>query len=769
MSSEDTRTLRLRVPEMDCSSCATTVGSAMTDLPGVESVDTRPGSGIAVVTYDPGAVERETLVSAVERAGYAVKGASDDDATDVPRSEARASVWRSARAKKTAVGGVLLAVGLVAEFGLAPIPVATVGPVGPVGLVEFVLADLLFLGAVAAAGQEILRGGVVAARQRNLGIDFLMSAAIVGAITASLVGDETLYVEAATLAVLFSIAELLEGYAMDRARNSLRELVDLAPDEATVVRDGEEVTVPVDEVTVGDRVVVRPGEKIPTDGDVLEGESAVDESPVTGESVPVDKQPGDAVYAGTMNEGGYLELQVTAPPGEDTLSQVIRLVEDAEAKKTDREQFVERFSNYYTPLMVSLAVAVTVGPPLLLGAPWLEWFVTGITLLVLACPCAFVISTPVTVVAGITSAARHGVLVKGGTHLEAMGGVDAIALDKTGTLTKGELSVTDVVPVGDRTETDVLRCARGLEARSEHPIGEAIVAHAEAAAVEVTEPTSFESLTGEGVQATLDGTRHYAGKPGLFDDLGFELDHAHVVDPSGELAGEVREMCDRQGCLNLVEDTIPRLQDEGKTVVLVGTEDSLEGIVAVADELRPGAAETVARLRDLGIEPVMLTGDNERTARAIAEQVGITDYRAGLMPDEKVAAVEELLGEYDSVAMVGDGVNDAPALATATVGIAMGAAGSDAAIETADIALLGDDIGRLPYLATLSKKATGVIRQNVWSSLGLKLLLAVGAVTGYVGVALAVLLGDAGMTVGVTGNAMRLSRVEAEEFGEARE
>jgi len=441
----------------------------------------------------------------------------------------------------------------------------------------------------------------------------------------------------------------------------------------------------------------------------------------------------------------------------------VRLVEDAEAEKTDREQFVERFSDYYTPLMVTLAIAVTVGPPLLVGGAWLEWFVVGITLLVLACPCAFVISTPVTVVAGITSAAKHGVLVKGGSYLEAMGDVDAVALDKTGTLTKGELAVTDVVPVGDRTETDVLRCARGLEARSEHPIGRAIVTHADDEGVAETEPGSFESLTGEGVRATLDGTAHYAGKPGLFTDLGFELDHAHVVDPDGQLAEDVRDICDRQGCLNLVEDTIPRLQDEGKTVVLVGTEDALEGIVAVADEVRPEAAWTVQRLRDLGVEPVMLTGDNERTARAIARHVGIEDYRAGLLPDEKVAAIDELQTEYDSVAMVGDGVNDAPALATATVGIAMGAAGTDAAIETADIALLSDDIAKLPYLTTLSQQATGVVQQNIWASLGAKLLLAVGAVFGYVGVAIAVLVGDAGMTIGVTSNAMRLSQVTPEE------
>jgi len=317
MSSErELRTVRLRVPEMDCSSCAATVDSAVTGLPGVREVDTRPGSGIAVVRFDPDETDRETVVDAVEAAGYPVV---NDEDPDQRTTEDRASVWRSARAKKTAVGAVLLALGLGAKFGLDPVSLATVGPLGPAGMVTFTVADVLFLGAVAAAGQEILQGGYVAARQRNLGIDFLMSAAIIGAILASLLGDETLYVEAATLAVLFSVAELLEGYAMDRARGSLRELMDLAPDEATVLRDGTEEVVSVDDVAVGDRVAVRPGEKIPTDGEVLEGTSAVDESPVTGESVPVDKRAGDEVYAGTIVEGGYLELRVTSEPGEDTL------------------------------------------------------------------------------------------------------------------------------------------------------------------------------------------------------------------------------------------------------------------------------------------------------------------------------------------------------------------------------------------------------------------------------------------------------------------
>jgi len=748
MTDADER-LRFEVPEMDCPSCAGKVESALEGA-GVTDYETRPTSGTVVVGGD---ADRSGIVAAIESAGYDVVGEDGDTDAAVTASE---SVWRSRRAVKTAVGAVALAAGLALEFAVVgSIPVATVLSV------EFVLADVLLLGAVAAAGQEILHGGYYSVRNLNLDIDFLMSAAILSAITASLLSPGArLYLEAATLAVLFSVAELLERYSMDRARNSLQELMELSPDEATVKRGGETETVPVEEVGIGEVVVVTPGEKIPTDGVVVEGASAVDEAPITGESVPVDKGVGDEVYAGTINEEGYLEVETTTAAGDDTLSRVVELVEDAQSQTTEREQFVERFAAYYTPLMVVLAVAVAAVPPLVLGAPWVQWFVAGITMLVLACPCAFVISTPVTVVSGVTSAARNGVLIKGGSSLEAMGTVEAVAIDKTGTLTRGELAVTDVIPVGEHTEQDVLRCARGLEARSEHPIGEAIVAHADGAAVTQRSVSGFQSLTGKGVRADLDGHRHYAGKPELFDELGFDLEHAHVLADDPAVEDELRDFCDRQGCLNLAEDTIPRLQTEGKTVVLVGSEDRLEGVIAVADDVRPEAVRTVERLQNAGLSVVMLTGDNERTAAAIAERVGVDDYRAELLPKAKVDAVEDLLDEYeDGVAMVGDGVNDAPALAAATVGVAMGAAGTDTALETADVALMGDDLSKLPYLHDLAGRANGVIRQNVWASLAVKALLAVGVPLGFVSVALAVLVGDAGMTVGVTSNAMRLSRL----------
>ena len=745
------------VPDMDCATCAGKVETGLGDVGGVTEYETQPTTGRVVVSYDPGVVSEATIAAAIEGAGYEVaEGDAEDGHGD--------GVWRSTRAGTTALSAVVLAVGLLLEF------VAT-GPNVPVAQVfgqPLLVADVCFLFAVAVGGQAIVRNGYYSARSLNLDIDFLMTVAIVGALAASLAFGEALYFEAAMLATLFSVAELLERASMDRARDSLRELMDLSPDEATVKRDGGTETVPVEAVEVGDVVVVKPGSKIPMDGEVIDGDSAVDQAPITGESVPVDKTVGDEVYAGTINEAGYLEIRVTAAAGDDTLSRVVELIEDAGSNRTEREQFVERFAAYYTPVVVGFAFLVTVGTPLVLGVTWVEAVVYGLTLLVLACPCAFVISTPVSVVSGVTSAAKNGVLIKGGNHLEAMGAVEAVAFDKTGTLTTGELSVTDVVALNGNTEADVLRCARGLEKRSEHPIGEAIVQRADGAAVADREVEAFESITGKGVRAALDGTPHYAGNPTFFAELGFDLSHVHATTDGGVVTRTSRQLCERHDCLDLLSDTVPALQSEGKTVVLVGSDEELEGLIAVADGVRPEAARTVERLRALGVErTVMLTGDNERTARAIAESVGVDDYRAELLPDQKAAAVEELVDEYDGgVAMVGDGINDAPAMATATVGVAMGAAGTDTALETADVALMGDDLSKLPYLYELARDANRVIQQNIGASLAVKAVLALAVPFGYVPIWLAVLAGDAGMTVGVTGNAMRLSRVRAdEEYG----
>ncbi|QWC18084.1 cation-translocating P-type ATPase [Halorubrum sp. 2020YC2] len=759
--------LRLAVPDMDCSSCAGKVEGAL-DREGVLSVDTRPTTGVVVLTYDPDTTDVEALTAAVEGAGYAVADAESDGVAD--------DLFTSPRAVATAVGGVFLAVGLALEWllpGLDP-TFATVGGVGFLGPWAVTGASVAYLVAVAVAGPPILRNGFYSLRGLSLDIDLLMSVGVVAALLVDLP------FEAATLAVLFSVAELLERYSIDRARTSLRELMELSPDEAVVIRDGDEETVPVERVATGERLAVRPGERVPLDGVVREGSGAVDESPITGESVPAEKEPGDEVYAGSINEAGYLEVEATAAAEDSTIARVVELVEAANGEETRAERFVDRFASVYTPIVVAGAIATATLGPVLLGGGAETWFVRGLTLLVVACPCAFVISTPVSVVSGVTAAARNGVLIKGGEHLEAAGDVDAVALDKTGTLTRGELSVTDVVPLGGRDAGDVLACATAIERRSEHPVAEAIVARGEEAGRESdgeTAVTGFEALTGEGVRADLDGETHYAGKPSLFEELGFDLSHAHVRSDGGvvrERDGDSKaatepEPCDHGQYLDLASETIPRLQAEGKTVVLVGTETELEGVIAVADTVRPEAAWVVDRLHELGIDRVaMLTGDNERTARAIGDRVGVDEVRAELLPDEKVAAVRELAAETEGgVAMVGDGINDAPALAAADVGIAMGAAGTDTAIETADVALMADDLTRLPYVIDLSSRASETIRTNIGASLAVKAVLAAGAPLGYVSVAMAVVVGDMGMSLGVTGNALRLGNVEPAEPPEA--
>ncbi|ELZ00524.1 cadmium-translocating P-type ATPase [Natrialba asiatica DSM 12278] len=788
--------LSLSVPEMDCASCANKVENALAAADGVDEIETQPTSGRVTVAVDD-ETSTEAVVDAIGSAGYEATP-MDGDSDEIEFGDDD-SIWRSRRAIGTAIGGVIAVVGI----GVAFVVPAADPTLGTVAGRPYALSQLLFIVAAAVAGAPVLRNAVYSIRNRSLDIDFLMGVGIVASVAAHHP------FEGAMLAVLFSVAELLERFSMDRARNSLRELMDLSPDTATVRRDdGSTETVSADELAVGDVVVVRPGEKIPADGVVIDGQSAVDQAPITGESVPADKREGDGVFGGTIPESGYLEVEVESEADDSTIARIVRTVEDAERDQTKREQFVDRFASVYTPLVVVFALAVATLPPLLTGASWNTWFLRGLTLLVIACPCAFVISTPVSVVSGITSAARNGVLIKGGRHLEATGESDVLAVDKTGTLTTGDLSVTDVIPLEGATEADVLRRASAVERRSEHPVGRSIVGYADERGIDGRDDTvsNFEALTGKGVRAELDGDTHYVGKPDLFDELA-DLDHVHATTDGGvavvdaparsqceregcldvledvvpELAdldhvhattdggvavvdAPARSQCEREGCLDVLEDVVPELERDGKTVVVVGTEDNPLGVIAVADRVRPDAEWAVSRLQEQGVRVVMLTGDNEGTARAIAEQVGIDEFHAELLPEEKLEWIERLEGESDEtrVAMVGDGINDAPAMATASVGIAMGAAGTDTALETADVALMGDDLTRLPYLFALSETATGVIRQNIWASLAVKAVLAVGAPIGLVTVIHAVIIGDMGMSLGVTGNAMRLANIEPE-------
>jgi Zn2+/Cd2+-exporting ATPase len=635
-------------------------------------------------------------------------------ADELERASESRSLWRRREAIFTGISGALLALGLVLSLlTLDPTLLVLFGR-------TFALSTVLYLASVFFGAYHFARKGLYALKTLSLGINFLMSLAILGAI----VIEE--YVEAASLAFLFSLAELLEEFSVERARRSLRELIKLAPREARVRRNGEELLCPIEEIAVGEVCIVKPGERIALDGQVLSGSSFVNQAPITGESVPVEKRPGDEVFAGTINYDGYLEITVTKRAKDTTLARIIHLVEEAEAQKAPSERFVDRFARYYTPGVVLVALLVATVPAIFFGAAFSEWFSRALALLVIACPCALLISTPVSIISAITSAARHGVLIKGGVYLEELGQIQTIVFDKTGTLTTGQLTVSDIIPTDSISPTEVLRIAAALERKSQHPIAQAIVrAYEERAAGEpLPDAQEFTSLTGQGVQAKLDGTLYRVGRLQLFNADGLAL------------------------------------ASQAKTVIGVGTPDRLLGLIALADSIRPQAHQTVQRLKDLGIDVVMVTGDNEAAARAVAQHVGITHYHAGVFPDQKVHEIEHLRSEYGRVAMVGDGVNDAPALAAASVGIAMGAVGSDAALETAHVALMGDDLSKLPYLIELSRRTRRVIQQNIFFSILTKLTLGLGVFPGYVTLVLAVLVGDMGASLAVTGNALRLARVK---------
>ncbi|UCC71149.1 MAG: cadmium-translocating P-type ATPase [Gemmatimonadota bacterium] len=712
--------LVLGVPDMDCASCAQRIASRLEQLEGVERVEARIVAKDLRVYFDPSLTGEQLIADAVRSLGYTVER-DGESASEGARYQG-STVWKSREAIRTCASGVGLAVGLALRLlGLSPVLWS--------GLTWALdLAATLFVVAALVGGLNFFSKGLRAARITRLDVNFLMTVAIIGALA---IGE---FVEAASIAFLFGIAELLERYSVERARHSIEMLLDLAPATARVQRDSEVVTVPVEQLEPGDLVLVLPGEKVPIDGEVKEGRSTVDQSAITGESMPVSVGPPDYVYAGTMNREGYLEVEAAKRVGDTALAHIIHLVEEAEASRSPSERFVEKFARYYTPAVTLLALAVMTVPPLVLAAPFSTWFVRGLTLLVISCPCALVISTPVAVVSGITSAARNGVLIKGGVHLEALARIRAVAFDKTGTLTSGELAVVEVVsaPDANRSEEEILGIAASLEARSEHPIAEAIRRAATDAGLENNHRiTEFVALPGLGARARLDGAEYKIGRPELFGD---------AVRPW--------------------QSELDRLSTAGITPVCLGTDRRVLGLIAVADRERQGAKETVEALKQLGIRRiVMLTGDHEGTARTVAQRLGVDEYHAGLLPEEKVAAVRQIESQLGAVAMVGDGVNDAPALAAASVGIAMGAAGSDVALETADVALMADDLRSLPYLFRLSRRSGAVIRENIATSIAIKFSLAAGALPGWVTLITAVLVGDMGASLAVTGNALRLARL----------
>lgn len=632
----------------------------------------------------------------------------------------RPSPWRTRFARRTYLAGALWATGLLLSWiSRTPDEAGWLA-------IRLDAAGLFYAAASIAGGSNFFGAGIRALRTLRLDMNFLMSAAIGAAI---LIGEPF---EAASLAFLFSLAELLERYAVDRGRRSIARLLELAPEQADRLRtDGSVETVAVDALRVGDRVRVRPGDKLPADGRVVAGSSAVNEATITGESLPRAKTRGDPVFASTVNLDGSLDIEVTADAAHSTLARIVQLVRDAEGRRAPVEEFVKRFTRIYTPAATLLAVLVMVVPPLVWGAPTLEWFVRGITLLVIACPCALVIATPVTVVSALTSAARNGVLIKGGEYLEALGSVRALAIDKTGTLTTGVLKVADFQTNGTSPDR-LLRLISSLEARSEHPVAQAIVRFAEARGIRPDDTVeAFMSIPGRGVEGRVRGTDVKIGTEELVSD------------------GVVAEW---------------GTAEPGTLRVYVEAADASHGFLALSDQIRETAAPVIRRLHSLGIRPiVMLTGDAAGPAQSVSKALGVDQVRWRLLPQEKVEAVRELRTGFGAVAMLGDGVNDAPALAEATVGMAMGAAGSPATIETADVALMGDDLTKLPYAFRLARQTRRTIRFNIALALGLKLVLAAGAILGVVSLALAVLVGDMGGSLAVTLNALRLARVRSEE------
>lgn len=556
----------------------------------------------------------------------------------------------------------------------------------------------------------------------------LMTVAVVGA---AIIGE---WNEAAVVVFLFSLSETLEGYTMDRARHSLRSLMELAPRGALVRRQGREFELPVEQIQIGDILLVRPGERIAMDGRVTDGRSVVNQAAITGESLPADKAAGDEVFAGTVNGPGGLEVSVTKLTADSTFARIVHLVEEAQTQRAPSQTLVDRFTRVYTPLVLALSALIMIVPPLFLAAPWQPWIYRGLALLVVACPCALIISTPVSILSAISNAARRGVLIKGGDFLERIGAVKVIAFDKTGTLTRGEPVIAEMRSLApDLSPQQILCLAASVESRSEHPLARAIV-QGVTCEHDLHSSTGFEAFVGRGATALVDGRAVYVGSPRFFsEDLGVDLtDLTSLVDG---------------------------WQANGCSVILVGDQKGVVGAIAVADAPRPESGAIMQGLRDLGIRhTVMLTGDNPATAESIAKSVNVNEVRAGLLPHEKVKAVLELEQQHGAIAMVGDGVNDAPALAAASVGIAMGGAGTDVALETADIVLMADDLSKLPFLVRLSRGTLRVIRQNIAIALGLKLLALLLVFPGWLTLWLAI-VADMGATIIVTLNGMRLLRV----------
>ena len=699
-----------RVDGFSCAGCASTFEKNVKRLDGV--TDAQVNFGASKIT-----VHGSTTLKDLEKAGsfenLKVRPEKEKENQLQEGSMVNNSFWRK---HITVIGAFIFVI-----FGF--ISHLTNGE-------ENFVTILAFATSMVIGGFQLFKVGLINLSRLQFDMKTLMTIAVIGA---AIIGE---WSEGAIVVILFAISEALERFSMDKARQSIRSLMDIAPKEALIKRNGQEMTVRVDEIVIGDIMIVKPGQKIAMDGLVVKGHSSINQSAITGESIPVEKNIDDEIFAGTLNKEGLLEVQVTKKVEDTTISKVIQLVEDAQSERAPSQAFVDRFARYYTPAIIVVAALVAVIPPLFMGLSWDIWIYQGLAVLVVGCPCALVISTPVSIVTAIGNAAKHGVLIKGGVYLEETGSLKAIAFDKTGTLTKGVPVVTDFKMLRDSDDNEILSVVAALESKSQHPLASSIVQKAELENIPYKEldVTNFSSLTGKGIKGTINNTTYYIGSPKLFKEF-------------NELSSTELEQ-------------VQTLQEQGKTVMVIGTNQIVIALIAVADEVRESSKSVISKLHNIGIRStIMLTGDNNATAKAIGEQIGVTNVKSELMPEDKLTYIKEFRKTYGKVAMVGDGVNDAPALAASTVGIAMGGAGTDTALETADIALMGDDLKKLPYTIKLSRRALTIIKQNISFSLAIKLLALLLVVPGWLTLWIAI-LADVGATLLVTANGLRLLRVK---------
>lgn len=666
------------------------------------------------------------LAAAQVRQVVARTGMRAEEWQDVQPGSADLGFWqRRGRTISTSVSGLLLLLG----FGIHALTAGFIGALGSeAGGVSAALPAL----SLAAYASAILAGSwFVASRawravlRLRPDMNLLMTIAVIGAAT---IGE---WFEAAVVSFLFALSLALESWSVGRARRAVEALLAIAPDKARLLdADGVVTEVAAADVLAGSRIMVRPGDRLPLDGTVLKGQTTINQAPITGESVPVEKEAGSDVFAGTINGEGAIEVEVTRVAGESTLAQIIRMVSEAQSRRAPAEQWVDRFAQVYTPAIFGVAILIAVAPPLLFDAEWAAWIYRSLVLLVIGCPCALVISTPVSIVASLAAAARHGVLVKGGAFIEIPAKMRALAMDKTGTLTLGSPTVVDIVPLSGHTREELLAAMGAVEAHSDHPLARAIVSHVKAAGIANAAAEDVRAVNGRGVTARINGKQFWLGSHRYLEELGQETPELH--------------------------DHIERLSTAGRTVVVMGDEQHVCGFITLADAVRLESAPAIRELREAGVQHiVMLTGDNRATADRIAAETGLTDVKAELLPADKVAAVEDLVREHGVVGMIGDGVNDAPAMGRASIGIAMGAAGSDAAIEAADVALMADDLTKLSWLIRHSRKTLAIIRQNVILSIGVKAVFVILTFAGYSALWLAI-TADMGVSLLVIANALRL-------------